>query len=55
MVKASVGRCAITPMNGLTLLGLRFTQRRRNREERNDKPKKDTSINTRSLNLLGAW
>ena len=54
MVKASVGRCAITPTNGSTVLGLRFTQRRRNCEERNDKQKRDTSINTCSLNLLGA-
>jgi hypothetical protein len=33
---------------------LRFTQRQRNGEEPNDKPRKDTSINTRSVNLLGA-
>ena len=32
---------------------LRFMQRQRNGEEPNDKPRKDTSINTRSVNF--AW
>ena len=52
MLKAGEARCAITPMNGR--FRLRFTQRQRNCEEPNDKPRKDTSINTRSVNLLGA-
>jgi hypothetical protein len=33
---------------------LRFAQRQRNAEEPNEKPRKDTSINTRSVNLLVA-
>ena len=53
MLKAGEARCAITPMNGMTVLGY-FTQRQRNGEEPNDKPRKDTSIKTRSVNLLGA-
>lgn len=53
MLKAGEARCVITPMNGMTVLvRLRYTQR--NGEEPNDKPRKDTSINTRSVNLLGA-
>jgi hypothetical protein len=54
MLKAGEARCAITPMNGMTVLGYVSTQRQRNGEEPNDKPRKDTSINTRSVNLLAA-
>jgi hypothetical protein len=53
MLKAGEARCAITPMNGMTVLGY-VSRNGRNREEANDKPRKDTSINTRSVNLLGA-
>ena len=54
MLNAGEVRCAITPMNGMTVLGYVFTQRQRNGEEPNDKPRNDTSINTRSVNLPGA-
>jgi hypothetical protein len=52
MLKAGEARCAITPMNGMTLLG--YVSGNGNGEEPNDKPRKDASLYTRSVNLLGA-
>ena len=52
MLKAGEARCAITPMKGMTVLG--YVSRNGNGEEPNDKPRKDTSTKTRSVNLLGA-
>jgi hypothetical protein len=54
MLRAGEARCAVTPMNGMTVLRRPFMQRQRNGEEPNDKRRKDTSFNTRSVNLLGA-
>ena len=54
MLKAGEARCAITPMNGMTVLGYVSLERQRNGEEPNYMPRKDTSIYMRSVNLLGA-
>jgi len=53
MLKAGEARCAITPKERHHRFRLRFTQLQRNGEEPNDKLRKDTSINTRSVNF--AW
>ena len=54
MLKAGEARWAITPNERHDRFRLRFTQRQRNGEVPNDKPGKDTSTNTRSVNLPGA-
>jgi hypothetical protein len=53
MIKAGEARRALTPMNGMTVLGY-VSRNGRNGEEPNYMPRKDTSINTRLVNLLGA-
>ena len=53
MLKAGEARCAITHMNGMTVLGYVSHNGKKNGEEPNDKPRKDMSINTRSVYLLG--
>ena len=54
MIKAGEARWAIQPHERHDRFRLRFTQRQRNGEEPNDKPRKDTGIKTRPVNLLGA-
>lgn len=53
MLNAGEAKCPITPHERHDRFRLRFTQRQRSGEEPNDKPRKYTSINTRSVNLLG--
>jgi hypothetical protein len=48
------GKVRYHPMNSMTVLGYVSHNGQKNGEEPNDKPRKDTSINTRSVNLLGA-
>jgi hypothetical protein len=54
MLNARETRCPITPNERHDRFRHRFTQWQRNAEEPNDKPRKGTSIHTRSVNLLGA-
>jgi hypothetical protein len=51
MLKAGEARCAITPMNGMTVLG--YVSRNGKETVRSRTISQETSINTRSVNLLG--
>jgi hypothetical protein len=52
MLKAGAARCAITPMNGMTVVGYVSRNGKETVSSRTIS-QEDTSINRRSVNLLG--